>query len=112
MSKTLNRRAVLRGLALSAAALPLCRYSIAGAADAPALPHLTESDATAQALGYREDASKIDPAKEATHKKGTKCSLCTLYQAAQANGGYAPCSAFPGKAVNANGWCRAFVAKA
>ena len=111
MSKTLNRRALLRGFVLGAAALPLCRVSIAGAADAPALPHLAESDPLAQALGYHEDASKIDPAKETTHKKGTKCSLCTLYQSAQAQGGYAPCSAFPGKAVNANGWCRAFVAK-
>lgn len=109
MSKTLNRRALLRGLALTAAALPLGRF--ARAADAPALPHLAESDPMAQSLGYHEDASKIDPAKETTLKKGSKCSLCTLYQAAQAKGGYAPCGAFPGKAVNANGWCRAFVAK-
>ncbi len=75
------------------------------------MPHLAESDPAAKALGYVEDATKLDPAKETTYKKGSKCSGCALYQVAQAQGGYAPCAAFPGKAVNANGWCRAFAAK-
>jgi hypothetical protein len=100
-----SRRNFLRALA----ALPLAGTFGSSAADA--LPHLAPSDPTAQSLGYTENAAKIDPAKEATYKKGTKCSSCQLYQAADAKGGYAPCAAFPGKAVNANGWCRAFAAK-
>jgi len=101
-----SRRNFLRALA----ALPLAGVLKDVVADA--LPHLSPSDPTAQSLGYTENAAKIDPAKEAAYKKGSKCSACQLYQAAQAAGGYAPCAAFPGKAVNANGWCRAFAAKA
>lgn len=83
-----------------------------GASVSAATPHLSVDDPTAKALGYVEDAAKIDPATEATYKKGSTCAGCALYQAAQAEGGYAPCSAFPGKAVSAKGWCRAFAAKA
>ncbi|MGH8455148.1 MAG: high-potential iron-sulfur protein [Nevskiales bacterium] len=105
-----SRRDFLRGMVLGAAALPLVRSADVFAAEA-ALPHLAESDPTAKALGYTENAAKIDPAKEPTYKQGTKCSSCSLYQSAQAQKGYAPCGAFPGKTVNANGWCRAFAAK-
>lgn len=104
-SKT--RREFLKILA-AGAALPLAGRAIA--AEAPA--HLPESDPQAKSLGYVENATKIDPAKEPNYKKGSKCSGCQLYQAAQASGGYAPCLAFGGKAVNANGWCRAFAPKA
>ena len=92
------------------AALPLATVLKDVIADA--LPHLSPTDPTAQSLGYVEDAAKIDPAKESGYKKGSVCSGCQLYQAAQAAGGYAPCAAFPGKVVKANGWCRAFAAKA
>ena len=104
-----SRRDFLRGLALSAAALPLIRPADVFAADA--LPHLAVSDPTAQALGYTESAAKIDPAKEPTYKKGSKCSGCGMYQSAAAQKNYAPCTAFPGNAVNGDGWCRAFAAK-
>lgn len=104
-----SRRDFLRGLALGAAALPLIRPTDVFAA--AALPHLAESDPTAKALAYTESAAKIDPAKEPTYKKGSKCSTCALYVNADEQKGYAPCTAFPGKAVNGNGWCRAWAAK-
>ena len=107
--RTHSRRDFLRGLALGAAALPLIRPADVFAADA--LPHLAVSDPTAKALGYTESAAKIDPAKEPTYKKGSKCSTCALYANANEQKGYAACTAFPGKAVNGNGWCRAFAAK-
>ena len=103
-----SRRRFLMGLAGAATLAPLLRSQIASAA----APHLAEADASAKALGYVENAAKLDPAKEATFKKGSHCAGCALYQAAQAAGGYAPCAAFPGKVVNANGWCRAYAAKA
>lgn len=104
-----SRRNFVRSLA-GIAALPLLKsLDVLAAA---VLPHLAASDPAAKSLGYAENATKIDPSKEATYKKGSKCSGCALYQAAQASGGYAPCAAFPGKTVNANGWCRAFSAKA
>lgn len=104
-----SRRDFLRNLALGAAALPLIRSADVFAADA--LPHLAESDPTAKALGYTESTAKIDPAKEPTYKKGSKCSGCTLYQGTAEQKNYAPCGAFPGKAVNGDGWCRAYAAK-
>ena len=104
-----SRRGFLRRFMAGAAALAFARTPQAFAADAP--PHLSTSDPTAKSLGYTEDASKLDPAKEPVFKPGSKCSTCTQYQAAQASGGYAPCTIFPGKVVNANGWCKAFIAK-
>lgn len=104
-----SRRRFLMGLAGAAALVPLTRSINAQAATAP---HLAESDPTAMTLGYVENAAKLDSAKEAIYKKGSHCAACSLYQAAQAAGGYAPCAAFPGKVVNANGWCRAYAAKA
>ena len=105
-SKTsLERRVFLTRLALGAAALPLLNLAPAQAAD---LPHLSPTDPTAQALGYTEDASKIDPKAEATYKAGSHCGACALFQKASLKGGYGGCGAFAGKAVNQNGWCRAF----
>ena len=104
------RRRLLMLLAGVAAALPLGVSRLAHAA--ASTPHLALDDASAKSLGYTENAARIDPAKEGTFKKGSKCENCALYQAAQAQGGYAPCAAFPGKAVKASGWCRAFAPKA
>ncbi|WP_199099768.1 high-potential iron-sulfur protein [Dyella sp. ASV21] len=70
---------------------------LARAAD---LPHLAESDATAKALGYVEDANKSTDPK---HTAGNNCANCQFYSGAPT--GYGPCQLFPGKAVNAKGWC-------
>ncbi|MDR3415495.1 MAG: high-potential iron-sulfur protein [Nevskia sp.] len=104
-----DRRRFLSRVALGVAALPLLRMAPAQAAD---LPHLSPDDPTAKALGYTNDASKIDAKKETAFKAGSQCSKCALFQPATASGDWAGCGAFPGKAVNKNGWCRAFAAKA
>ena len=100
-----TRRQFLTGL-LATAGTTLLPATPSLAADAP---HLTADDPTAKALGYVEDAKKV---KDPAYKAGSACHSCQLYQAAQEKGGYAPCAAFPGKAVNKNGWCKAFAAKA
>jgi len=82
--------------------------SAARVARADDLPHVSESDATASALGYKEDASKVDAAKYPQHKAGTSCANCQFFGGAAA---YGPCQLFPGKAVNAKGWCSAYAAK-
>ncbi len=102
-----SRRRFLMLVAGAAAALPL-GYSSLPAQAAAGLTHLAPDDPSAKSLGYTESAGKVDPAKEAVFKKGSKCQDCALYQSAQAQSGYAPCAAFPGKSVNANGWCRAY----
>ena len=67
-------------------------------------PHLSESDPTAKALGYVEDASKVDKTKFPAYKPGALCGNCNFFQG-KATDAYAPCQIFPGKAVNAKGWC-------
>jgi len=44
------------------------------------LPHLSPTDATAQTLGYVEDATKADKAKFPTYTAGNTCANCNFYQ--------------------------------
>jgi hypothetical protein len=69
-------------------------------AHAADLPPLTEADPTAKALGYVEDGSTSSNAK---HKAGDVCSNCQFYSGGATGRG--PCQLFPGKSVNAKGWC-------
>ena len=87
---------VAAGTAAMAAVIGgLPRY--ARAAD---LPPLTDADPTAKALGYVEDASKTTNPK---HPPGANCSNCQFYGGGPTGRG--PCQLFPGKSVNAKGWC-------
>ena len=95
------------GTAIGAAALVSVLPRQARADD---LPHLTPSDPTAQTLGYVEDATKADKAKFPTYAAGNDCANCNFFQGGSAAWG--PCQLFPGKAVNAKGWCSAHAKKA
>ncbi|KZC30737.1 High potential iron-sulfur protein [Rhodanobacter sp. FW510-R10] len=64
------------------------------------LPPVSESDPTAKALGYVEDATKTTNAK---YKAGDDCTNCQFYTGGATGRG--PCQLFPGKSVNAKGWC-------
>jgi hypothetical protein len=79
------------------------------AARADALPPLSPSDPTAQALAYAEDSAKVDAAKSPTHKAGQACLNCRFFSGDKAVTG--PCQLFPGKAVAAKGWCSGYNAK-
>ncbi len=76
-----------------------------------ALPQLDEKDPTAQALGYKHDAIKVDKKKFAQYQAGQTCSNCQLFQG-KATDAWAPCQIFAGKQVNGKGWCSAYVKKA
>ena len=76
-----------------------------------ALPKLEETDPTAQALGYKHDAAKVDKKKFAQHQAGQTCSNCQHFQGKPTDA-WAPCEIFPGKQVNGKGWCSAWVKKA
>ncbi len=78
--------------------------TLARSARADDLPHLAETDPTAAALGYKEDASQVDPAKAAQKKPGAVCGNCQFFSG---GGAFGPCQLFPGKAVSAKGWCSA-----
>jgi len=94
-----------------AAALVGMRPALTFAQAGAALPHVTESDPTAKALGYVEDASKVDKTKFPTYKSGAQCATCNFFQG-KAGDAYGPCQIFPGKAVAAKGWCASHSPKA
>jgi len=96
----------------------LLKNALIGAVGATALPelaraaapiNLAENDPTAQALGYHENASKVDVKAFPTYKPTQKCSNCIQLQAG--TGDHRPCNLFPGKLVNVNGWCKVWVQK-
>ena len=89
---------VVSGLALS-------RLAFADAAK------VSEIDSTALALGYRNDATKVDKAKYAKYANGQVCGNCTFYQGKPSNT-FAPCPMFGGKQVAGKGWCSAYNKKA
>lgn len=98
-----RRRFVIQtGAAVGVGAVALLLGRSASAAD---LPHLTSADAAAKPLHYTEDASKIDRASNPAYVPGSKCANCGFFRGKPPFG---TCSFFPGKAVNANGWCSAY----
>jgi hypothetical protein len=96
------------GSAIGAAAVISVLPRQARAAD---LPHLEASDATAQALHYNDDATKVDKAVAPTWKAGEACNNCNFFQGG-ANDQWGPCQLFPGKAVHRAGWCAGYAKKA
>lgn len=106
-----SRRQFLR-LSTATAGIALLNIVLPKFAYADDLPHLPESDPTAAALGYKEDANKVDTAKFATYKPGQLCANCKFFQATDAKAAFAPCQIFVGKAVAAKGWCVSYNAKA
>jgi len=95
---------------LSAAAAAGCIVYPGRATYASDLPQLAEDDSMAQAMKYTHDASSVDPSTRANPADPQTCANCAL---AQGNDGEAwlPCQIFPGKSVNANGWCSVWAPK-
>ena len=102
-----RRRALLGGVAVIAS-VPLAKVMLGARAEAAELPHLTEDDPTAKALNYHHDASAAPRADKAgVAAKDQFCHNCNFIQAS--SGEWRPCQLFPGKAVNANGWCSSWM---
>ena len=70
------------------------------------LPNVSEDDPIAVSLKYVHDASKSGDRSNTD----ALCSNCHLYTGEEGSE-WGPCSIFPGKSVNANGWCAAWVKK-
>ena len=109
MSESMTRREALAA-ALATAAGTLACAGAARAADAAGLPHVAPADPTAQALSYFEDGSKVDPKKFPTYKPEQRCDNCLQLQG-KAGDAWRPCNLFPGKLVNAKGWCKVYIKK-
>lgn len=72
-------------------------------------PRLDENEPQAVQLGYRHDAATVDKKKFPTYKPGEVCGNCQFFKSKAAAEDWAPCSMFPGKQVNANGWCSSYM---
>ena len=87
-------------------------YAVLGSAGAVDSSHamankLNPTDPAAAALGYTENATKVDSAKYPSYKPGQNCASCALIMLQYSP--YRPCKLFPKNVVNANGWCSAWV---
>lgn len=81
--------------------------ALAGEAQPDAAPpKINEKDSMAAALGYVSDAKHVDTKASPTYKAGSTCSNCSWYQGKAGDPAGGPCTFFPGKNVDANGWCR------
>ena len=99
-----SRRRLLQRITLGVALIPIAGLPLR-AALAANMPLVTADDPTAKALQYVSDASKA-----ALAKPGSQCANCSNYRGTtgSAQGG---CLLFPGKAVQATGWCSGWTAK-
>lgn len=72
---------------------------------------VSESDANAQALGYKTDATTVDKTKYPKYQISQTCSNCQFFQG-KAGDTAGPCQIFGGKQVSAKAWCSAYLKKA
>ncbi len=96
---------------LSAVAAAGCFINPGREAVAGDLPQLTEDDPMAKAMKYVHDASTVDPATRNNPAPEQNCANCALIQGADGDA-WRPCQIFPGKVVNAAGWCSVWAPKA
>ncbi len=96
-----SRRRFLRRSAAGLAAVPAAGFLASATAGKP---KLEPSDPQAKALNYVHDASEASD--HSAFKEGANCANCTQWQGGDKEWG--ACAIFPGKNVNANGWCTAW----
>lgn len=85
---------------------------VVGGARAQTAPSavLPESDAVAQALGYKTDSQRVDGAQYPAHRPTQQCGNCLAFQG-QDGDALGPCPYFGGRRVAATGWCQAYAAR-
>jgi len=101
-----HRRKVLKMALTSVAVIPLSSLLHNSQAHAGDLPPVAEDDPAAKGLSYLHDANKSTNPKR---KPNQYCKNCNLIR--NDSGEWRACQIFPGKAVNENGWCSAWVLK-
>lgn len=104
----LTRRNFLKTVAVAVPATAVLLET----ARADGLPHLDPNDPTAKALYYVDNSAKVDKANPlaARWTAEQKCSTCAQVQGKDGDA-WRPCGIFPGKLVNANGWCSVWAKK-
>jgi High potential iron-sulfur protein len=109
MQRKISRRSIVKSGFIAGALLPVVGLVSRNAA-AAALPPLDPNDPTAKALGFVNDASKVDIKTHPTFKPSQKCSTCAQFQG-KAGDATAACTIFAGKSVPEGGWCQVWAQK-
>ena len=105
-SEKLTRRSLLGASLLGVAGIPVVVESaFAQAAAAP----LNPTDPAAKALGYIEEASKVDAKANPMYKAGQHCANCLQWVDKNRAAPTSKCNLFPGKLVKNQGWCKVWV---
>lgn len=97
--KTMTRRQALKLAGGVTAAIPLAMLVGRGAL-ADELAQVDPEETTAKALGY----------VHASPNPEQQCKNCQLYTG-EDGAEWGPCAIFPGKAVNAEGWCKSWITR-
>lgn len=105
----LSRRKFLSHVAV---AVPATAVTLSQPAQAQDLPPLELDDPTAVALYYKHDTADVDTAspQAARYMPGQNCANCVQIQG-EDGAEWRPCALFPGKSVNAAGWCSVWAPK-
>jgi len=106
----LSKIARRKFIQLSAIAAAGCLIQPGREAQAQDLPKLSEDDPMGKAMKYTHDASTVEPSSRANPAADQNCANCALIQGADGDT-WRPCQIFPGKVVNANGWCTVWAPK-
>ncbi|MDR5773871.1 MULTISPECIES: high-potential iron-sulfur protein [unclassified Caballeronia] len=96
----LTRRKFVLMSAGASASLWLIRADAAAA-------HLNETDPAAAAVGYREDAAKVDRTKYPNFAAEQSCGNCSLFQG-KSTDAWGGCTLFGDKLVAGKGWCASY----
>jgi hypothetical protein len=98
-----------RRVFLIQSSLGLACLGASSLAFAMAGPVTDEKDPKAVALGYRDDAGKVDTAKFPAYAAGQNCGGCSNFKGSPGIAA-GPCPRMP-KPVLASGWCSAYAKK-
>jgi hypothetical protein len=104
-----SRRDLILTAASLAAGVGLTRGAAAVAAEAAPRVLLRPVDPAAIEIAYVENATRVDPAKNPTWRRGQSCANCTLIDLG--TGRMRGCSLLPGRLVMSTGWCRKWKAR-
>ncbi len=111
MDDRISRQARRRFLKLATAGVAAAPFGAARLARlAHAQERVEEDEELAQQVGYKHDASDVDPNEWPDYEEGETCANCQLYHGEEgADSG--PCDIFGGGLVSANGWCLSWLEK-
>jgi hypothetical protein len=107
-NRSFSRRHLVQALALGAATTAAQPWRLSLSAEP--LPKLDVKDPAAVAVGYVENAARVDTKKFPGFVQGSNCDNCLLLQGKPGNN-FRPCTLFQGKLVSVGGWCSGWTAE-